>query len=97
MLRFHSPLIKLDRRFSRIQLSDKASQTVAHERPLLGSSKLDEAQLHMKIGIRVLFLARALDLELGAQPLTHPLADMRVDAPVGLFDGPDPEIVGPTP
>ena len=32
MLRFHSPLIKLDGRFSRIQLSDKASHTFAHER-----------------------------------------------------------------
>jgi hypothetical protein len=30
-LRFHSPLIKLDGRFSRIQLSDKAIHTVAHE------------------------------------------------------------------
>jgi hypothetical protein len=31
MLRFHSPLIKLDGRFSRIQLPDKASHTFAHE------------------------------------------------------------------
>ena len=31
MLRFHSPLIKLDGRFSRIQLSDKAIHTFAHE------------------------------------------------------------------
>jgi hypothetical protein len=32
LLRFHSPLFKLDGRFSRIQLSDKASHTFAHER-----------------------------------------------------------------
>jgi hypothetical protein len=29
--RFHSPLIKLDGRFSRIQLSDKATHTFAHD------------------------------------------------------------------
>src|SRR5262245_31193461 len=97
MLRFHSPLIKLDRRFSRIQLSDKASHTFAHEQLPLGSLKLDKAQLLVKVRVRVAVLPRTLPLELRAQPLTYPLADMRVDASVGFADGPDPEIVGPTP
>src|SRR5271165_4228088 len=97
MLRFHSPLIKLGGRISRTQLSDKAIHTFAHEQLTLGSLKLDQTQLLVKVGFRVAFLHRTLHLELRAQPLTHPLADMRVDAPVGFADGPDPEIVGPSP
>src|SRR5215471_6393009 len=96
MLRFHSPLIKLDRRFSRIQLSDKAVHTCAHERLSLGSLELDQTQLLVKVCVRVAFLPLTLHFELGAQPLAYPLADMAVDAPVGFADGPDPEIVGPT-
>ena len=96
MLRFHSPLIKLDRRFSRIQLSDKASHTFAHEQLALGSLKLDQAQRLVQVRVRIALLPRTLHLELRAQPLTDPLADMRVDASVGFADGPDPEIVGPT-
>src|SRR5262249_18849056 len=97
MLRFHSPLIKLDRQFSRIQLSDKASHTFAHEQLPLGSLKLDQAQLLVEVCVWEALLSRTLDLELRAQPWAYPLADMRVDASVGLADGPDPEIVGPTP
>src|SRR5947209_367792 len=96
-LRFHPPLIKLDRRFSRIQLSDKATHTFAHEQSTLGSLKLDEAQFLVQVRIRVACLTRPLHLELRAQPLTHPLADMGVDAPVGFADGPEPEVVGPSP
>ena len=96
-LRFHSPLIKLDRRFSRIQLSDKASHTVAHEQLPFGSLKLDKAQLLVKVSVRVALLCRTLHLELRTQPLAYPLADMGVDAPVGFALGPDPEVIGPTP
>ena len=97
VLRFHSPLIKLDRRFSRIQLSDKATHTFAHERLPLGSLELDKSQLLVEVFVRVAFLTRTLYLELRTQPLAHPLADMSVDAPVRFAFGPDPEIVGPTP
>jgi hypothetical protein len=45
MLRFHTPLIKLDVRFSRIQLSDKAVHTFAHEPLVLAPLKLVEPQL----------------------------------------------------
>ena len=48
-LRFHSPLIKLDGRFSRIRLSDKATHTFAHEQLALGSLKLDKAQLLVQV------------------------------------------------
>ena len=43
MLRFHTPLIKLDGRFSRIQLSDKAVHTFAHETAGVSSVEADAA------------------------------------------------------
>ena len=59
MLRFHTPLIKPDRRFSRIRLSDKAYSfllhTFAHEPLPLGSLELVESQLLVQVssGYRV--------------------------------------------
>ena len=97
MLRFHSPLIKLDRRFSRIQLSDKATHTFAHEQLALASVEAGPGPASGK-GTRPGSASSPNPyLELRTQPLTHPLADMGVDAPVGFADGPDPEVVGPTP
>ena len=57
-LRFHTPLIKLDRRFSRIQLSDKAflisEFTRSLTKPLrLGPLESVESQLLVQVGVRV--------------------------------------------
>ena len=43
MLRFHTPLIKLDVQISRIQLSDKVAHTCAHEPSWLGPLESVEA------------------------------------------------------
>src|SRR3954471_5447226 len=96
VLRLHTPLIKPDGRFSRIRLSDKASHTFAHEPSPLRSLKLVQSQLLVQVFVRVADLSRTPHLELHAQPLTHPVADVAVDVPVGLAHRPDAEIVGPT-
>ena len=54
----------------------------------LRSLKLDKAQLLVKVSVRVALLCRTLHLELHAQPLAYPLADMGVDASVGFAFGP---------
>src|SRR6516165_8543018 len=78
-----------------------SGQGVSHVRPrTLGapsSAELKQPQLLVKVGLRVACLARTLYLKLRAQPLTYPLADMSVDAPVRFADGPDAEVLGPTP
>src|SRR5438132_1185826 len=76
-------------------------QGVSHVRPrTLGASssaEFKQPQLLVKVSFRVARLARTLYLELRAQPLTYPLADMSVDATVRFADGPDREVLGPTP
>jgi hypothetical protein len=42
------------------------------------------------------FLSMTLHLELRAQPLTHPMADVAVDDPVGFAHRSDAKVVGPT-
>ncbi len=101
-LRFHIPLIKPGGRFSRTRLSDKALQhlllhTFAHERLRLGSLELVESQLLVQVLVMEPFLSITLHLELCAQPLTYPMADVAVDGPVGFAHRPDAEVVGPTP
>jgi hypothetical protein len=102
VLRFHSPLIKLDGRFSRIQLSDKAFLIVEFTRSLtkpsrLSSFELVEPQLLVQVCVRVSCRALTPYLELRAQPLTHPVADVMVDLTIGRVDRPGAKIVGPTP
>ena len=58
MLRLHTPLIKLDRRVSRIQLSDKAILLVEFTRSRtnwlrLGPLELIKVQLLVQVGVRV--------------------------------------------
>jgi len=70
-LRFHTPLIKLDRRISRIQLSDKAllivEFTPSHTKRLrLGPLELVKVQLLVQVGVGVSCSALTLDLELRA-------------------------------
>ena len=100
MPRFHSPLIKLDGRFSRIQLSDKAflivEFTPSPTKPSwLGSLELVEPQLLMQVGVRVARRALTPHLELRTQPLTDPVADVVVDLAIGRADAADAKIVGP--
>ena len=71
MLRFHTPLIKLDGRFSRIQLSDKVAHTFAHEPFRLVPLELVQAQLLIQVWVGVSSPAPSRHLELRAQPLTY--------------------------
>ena len=85
MLRFHTPLIELDGRISRIQLSDKVSwiplfHTFAHEPLPLRSLKLVQSQLLVQVFVREPFLSLTRHLEFRAQPLAHPMASVAVDA-----------------
>src|SRR5262249_43136260 len=97
-LRLHTPLIKLDRQFSRIQLSDKAlliaEFTRLHTgRPRLRSLESVESQFPVQVFVGEACLSLTRYLELRAQPLAHPVADMAVDVAVGAADGPDAEVV----
>jgi hypothetical protein len=101
-LRFHIPLIKPGGPFSGTRLSDKALRhlllhTFAHEQLPLRSLELVESQLLVQVLIIEPFLSMSRHLELHAQPLTHPMADVTVDVPVGFAHHPDAKIVGPTP
>jgi hypothetical protein len=101
MLRFHTPLIELDGRISRIQLSDKVGwiplfHTFAHEPLPLLSLKLVQSQLLVQVFVREPFLSLTRLLEFRAQPLTHPIASVAVDAPVGFAHRSDAEIARPT-
>ena len=100
-LRFHIPLIKPGVRFSRTGLSDKAVlhmllHTFAHEQLALRSAELVQPQLLMQVLVRKSVLALSRHLELHTQPLTHPIADVTVDATVSFVDSADTEIVRPT-
>jgi hypothetical protein len=74
----------------------------SHVRPqtaaALGPLELVQLERPSQVVVRVSCLTLTLlYLELRAQPPTHPIADVAVDAAVGLADGSDAEIVGPTP
>ena len=101
MLRFHTPLIEPDVRISRIRLSDKVSwiplfHTFAHEPLSLRSVKLIQSQLLVQVPVRESLLALTRLLEFRAQPLTHPMASVAVDAPIGFAHRSDAEIARPT-
>ena len=100
MLRFHIPLIKPGVRFSRTGLSDKAVlhillHTFAHERLPLRSLKLVQSQLLVQVFVMEPILSITSYLELDARPLTHPMADVAVDFPVGFAPRSNAKIVGP--
>src|ERR1700757_3630132 len=71
------------------------SHTVAHEQLPLRSLKLVESQLLVQVLVGEAVPPLARYLELRAQPLTHPIASVAVDVPVGLAHRPDAEVVGP--
>ena len=101
-LRFHLLLIKPGGSFSGTWLSDKALQHLllhpfAHEQSRLRSLELVESQLLVQMMVTEPFLSITLHLEHHAQQLTHSMADMTVDAPVGFAHRPDAKVVGPTP
>jgi hypothetical protein len=101
MLRFHTPLIKPGRRFSRTRLSDKALlhillHTFAHEQSTLRSWKSVHSQLLVQMLVGESCCSLAPYLELHAQPLTHPMAEVAVDDPVGLAHRSKAKVVGPT-
>jgi hypothetical protein len=101
-LRFHIPLIKPGGSFSGTGLSDKALQylllhTFAHEQLRLRWLELIESQLLVQMVVTEPFLSITLHLELHAQQLTHSMANITVDVPVGFAHRPDAKIGGPTP
>jgi hypothetical protein len=94
MPHFQSPLIKLDGRLSRIQLSDKAFLIGEFTPSLTNRSRLSplelvKPQLLVQIGVRVSCRPLTTDLELRAQPLAHPVADVVVDLAIGWADSAD--------
>jgi hypothetical protein len=100
-LRFHIPLIKPGGRFSRTRLSDKALlhillHTFAHERLPLRSRKPVQSQLLVQMLVGEPCCSLTPYLELHAQPLTHPIAKVAVDVPIGFSHCPKAKVVGPT-
>jgi hypothetical protein len=75
--------------------TDMLLHTFAHEQSSLGSLKLVQAQLLVQVFIVKALLSITLYLELRAQPLAHPMADMAVDVPVGFAHRSDAKVVGP--
>src|SRR5207302_8328726 len=85
--RFHTPLIELDVRISRFQLSEKGSRCRPRE-TARALGKADEAQ-HFVQGCLRKFRGRRPHLfVLGTQPLTQPLTSMSLNRPIGLADWP---------
>ena len=85
--RFHIPLIEPDRPISGIRLSEKVSRWRPREiaRP---PGKTDKSKHCMQSGFRKPRGPRPFHFVLGTQPLTQPLASVRVHRPVGLADWP---------
>src|SRR5208337_2023748 len=71
------------------------SHTFAHEQLPLRSLKPVQSQLLVQVLISESLPSLTLLLELRAQPLTHPIASVAVDVPVGLAHRPNTEVVGP--
>src|SRR3954452_6956419 len=78
-------------------LLNSSSHTFAHEPLPLRSLKLVQSQLLVQVLVGEVIPSLPRHLELGAQPLTHPIACVAVDVPVGLAHRPDAEVVGPAP
>jgi hypothetical protein len=85
MLRFHTPLIELDRRVSRIRLSEKGSRFRPRKaaRP---RGKANQAKHLMQVSPRKPRGRRPRHFMLSAQPLTQPFPRMLLHSPVGFTD-----------
>ena len=95
MLRFHTPLIEPDRRFSRIRLSDKDS-CVRTRKAASGSLKLNEPKVVVGIFEGKACRSPPWYLMLSTQPLAEPLTCVIVHDAVGSVDGSIREVIGPT-
>ena len=82
---FLFPLIELDRRVSRIQLSEKVSR-FRPRKAACPSGKFDKAQHLMQGSNGKLLGCLPSYLVLGAQPLSQPLASMSFDSSIGTTD-----------
>ncbi len=71
------------------------SHTFAHEPLSLRSLKLVQSQLLVQVLVSELLFDYP-HLKLRAQPLTHPVAGVAVDIPVGFADRSDAKVIGPT-
>jgi len=76
--------------------TDMLHHTFAHERLPLRSLEPVQSQLLVQMFGMKPFLSMSLHLELRAQPLAHPMADVAVDVPVGFAHRSDAKVVGPT-
>ena len=82
---FLFPLIALDRRVSRIQLSEKVSRG-RPRKAACPSSKLGKAQPLMQGGNWKLLSCPSSQLVLGALPLSQPGASLSLDSSIGFTD-----------
>jgi hypothetical protein len=89
------PLIELDRRFSRIQLSEKVSRS--GPRKADGASvKTNQPKLVVQELVGVSLRTCSLPFMFGAQPLAKPAASVSVHYAIGLPDRAQAEVVGPS-
>ena len=70
--------------------------TFAHEQLPLRSLKMVWSQFLVQMLVREPPSSMTPHLELHAQPLGHPMADVAVDLPVGFAHRPNAKVVGPT-
>jgi hypothetical protein len=92
--RFHTPLIELDVRISRFQLSEKGSRCRPRE-TARSLGKTYEAKHFVQACLRKSLGRRPHPFVLGTQPLTQPLAGGLFHRLIGFADGPETEVVGP--
>src|SRR5688572_11492864 len=95
MLRFHTPLIEPDRRFSRIRLSEKGSR-VRPRKAAGPRGKTDQTKLIMQGRFWKPLRRWPRQFVLGAQPPTQPRPSMSFHRPVGFTDRTETEVVGPS-
>ena len=92
---FLFPLIELDRRVSRIQLSEKGSR--CRPRKAGGScSETNQPKLVVQELVGVLLGTGSLSVMFGAQPLAKPSASVSFHCSIGFADRAQAEVVGPS-
>jgi hypothetical protein len=92
---FLFPLIELDRRVSRIQLSEKGSRFCPRKAD--GSSiETNQPKLVVQELVGVPLGACSLPFMFGAQPLAKPAASVSLHCAIGFSDRAQAEVVGPS-
>ena len=94
MLRFHTPLVEPDVRFSRIRLSDKDS-CVRPRDAARSSLELDEPQGVVDVTQGKACSPPSRHLVLPTQPLAEPVSSVAVHCPISPADRPQGEVVAP--